>query len=123
MTQTKHNYKILHIPTGNFILVVLGVSSRRKMSDRLLTEWLKTTQATTSMSGVLLYGFYLGTEYLPFDNDSPTLELVSHKKEILEKILNTKSFRECIIMDIYNVSMPESTTQAFNAIEFEIVEA
>ena len=118
----KHNYKLLHIPTGNFIIVVPGICSKRKISDRLLNEW-SNTQRGSNGSPKLLYGFFLGNDYLWDKADMNSVELVVHKKELLEKILNTKNFKECILMDIYGKSIADFTDmEKFNRLEFEIVE-
>lgn len=118
----KHNYKILHIPTGNFIIVTLGYLSNRKISDKLLMEWIATGNSHDG-DPKLIYGFFLGKEYLWDKASVKSVELVSHKKEILEKIMKIKNFKDCILMDIYKKSLVEDIgTETFNMLEFEIVE-
>ena len=117
----KHTYKILHIPTGNFIIVTPGYLISRKISDKLLMEYISTGNGLEGCPR-LIYGFFLGKEYLWDKASTRSVELVSHKKEILEKIMELKNFKYCILMDIYKEVKEVPNRENFNRLEFEIIE-
>ena len=106
-------YKILHIPTGNFIWVALRKGSEDfNLLNLTIYNWNE-----------VVYGFYLDSLYIKnFIYISVESELYTKNASFLKDLIKTKKFKRFIAMDIYNIDSIDDITNLPSEEEFEVVE-
>lgn len=122
----KKQYKILHIPTGNYIWAA-GTVLATKSFDKMLHTWynniIRLNNETDITDAGSVCGFFLATEYM-YKNDysySPNeIQIAcSGNKRILKTLIKDASFRMNIGMDVLN---NEDNNIPLPIIEFKVVE-
>jgi len=111
----KKQYKILHIPSGNFIWI------RHDSGD--VSKFLKTWFITVPhKQAEEVAGFFLAEEYMIGEGVTNSAErkvVISTNKNVLKKLVNDKTFRCNIGIDISGCN---DYTLDVGIHEFEVVE-
>ena len=105
-------YKILHIPTGNFIWIRFKLfSTIEEVTDLTIDNWSSNT-----------FGVYLGKRYLPSKALDTCSELYSEDKNFFISLIKDIRFLKFLALDIYNISWLEDVIEIPSEEEFEIIE-
>ena len=96
-----YKYKILHVPTGNYVAVCYN-NDFRMTKTKKITQWLREgnrdTELLCSTSGIC--GFFLSSDFSE-EKDAPDLVFSNRKQG--ELLIQNYNFRFDVTMDLYTM--------------------